>query len=186
MMLAQAARHPRIEYRKGYAEALPVRSEDFDLVTVSSAYHWFDHERFLGEAARVLHVGGWFVLYKAGSTGRMADQGDFDRWRHEVLEARYPKVARNNERLSADRATRFGFVEITCETMSQQQRHTLDAYVENLMTHSSLIRVIDGGQEPVGVARAWLRDELAPFFPTGEAEVTHEAWIHVLKRGSCL
>lgn len=181
-MLAQAPRDPRIHYRKGYAEALPCRGGDFDLVTASSAYHWFDHEQFLGEAARVLRVPGWLVLYKAGSTGRPVGHPDFDHWRRDVLKARYPKVARNNEPLTAERAAGFGFNELKVETIFHTQRHTLDNYVENLMTHSSVARVVDGGREPVAVARAWLRAELARFFPTGETEFTHESRIHALQR----
>ncbi len=181
-MLAQVPRHPRIEYRKGHAEALPLRNESFDLVTVSSAYHWFDHERFLGEAARVLRTKGWLVLYKAGSMGRMAGQPAFDQWRREVLNARYPKVVRNNEPLTAERAGQFGFTELLCETIFHQQRHTLDEYVDNLLTHSRVIRVVDDGPEPIGVAREWLRMELSAFFPGGLAELTHEARIHVLRR----
>ncbi len=181
-MLSQAPLHPRIDYRKGYAEALPFRSGDFDLVAVSSAYHWFDHEQFLREAQRVLRPHGWLVLYKAGSMGRIDGRPDFDRWRKDTLRARYPKVARNSEPLTAEVAAQFGFAEILCETFSHQRRHTLNSYVENLMTHSSVIRVVDGGHEPAGTAREWLHAELAPFFAEGEAEFTHEARIHVLKR----
>jgi len=181
-MLAQVSRHARIQYCKGYAESLPCRPEDFDLVSVSSAYHWFDHELFLGEAARVLRSGGWLVLYKAGSTGRPSHRPEFERWRRDVLNERYPKVARNNEPLTAERAMQFGFRELFCETLTHTQLHTLDDYIQNLLTHSSLIRMVDGGHEPIAVARAWLRTELLQFFPSGETEFTHEARIHVLQR----
>jgi SAM-dependent methyltransferase len=183
-MLAQATRDPRIEYRKGYAEALPCRGGEFDLVTVSSAYHWFDHERFLREAARVLRPGGALVLYKAGSMGMPTGQREFEDWRRNVLNARYPKVARNNEPLTAERAIEFGFSELMSETFFHTQDYTLDAYVENLLTHSRIIRAVEGGQEPLGAARAWLREELAAFFSGGAAEFTHEARIHVLQRES--
>jgi ubiquinone/menaquinone biosynthesis C-methylase UbiE len=181
-MLAQATRHERIEYRKGYAESIPVRSGDFDLVTVSSAYHWFDHELFLRQAARVLRSGGSLVLYKAGSTGTASGHPDFGRWRSEVLNVRYPKVARNDEPLTADRAAQFGFSEIARDTAEFRQIFTLDGYIDNLLTHSSLIRAIDGGLESPATAKAWLRAELAAFFPDGAAEFTHEARIHVLRR----
>ena len=181
-MLAQAPTHPSIEYRKGYAEALPFRRESFDLVTVSAACHWFDHERFLHEAARVLRPGGWLVLYKAGSMGRAIGQPSFDRWRQETLRVRYPKVTRNNEELTACAAEQIGFGEVVCETTTFQQIHTLDTYVENLLTHSSVIRVVDGGHEPIEAARDWLRRELATFFPGGRAEFEHEVRIHLLRR----
>ena len=147
MMLAQAGAHPRIIYLKGHAEALPLQRESFDLVTVSSAYHWFDHHGFLQEAARVLRPGGWLVLYKAGSLGLATGQPEFARWRREALRVRYPKVARNHEVLTPDVAAQFGFSEVRAETTAFAQVHRLDDYVENLLTHSSVIRVVDGGRE---------------------------------------
>jgi len=181
-MLVQAERDGRIDYRKGYAESLPCPSLDFDLVTVASAYHWFDHERFLREAARVLRPGGWLVLYKAGAMGRPLGRPDFDFWRREVLNARYPKVTRNDESLTAARAAEFGFVELSVETTTRGQVYSLPDYIENLLTHSRVARVVDGGLEPIESARAWLRGELAVFFPSAATEFTHEDRIHVLRK----
>lgn len=181
-MLAQAVRQPRIRYHKAYAEALPFAAGTFDLVSAGSAYHWFDQERFLAEAARVLQPGKWLVLYKAGSTGRMANQPEFDLWRREVLDVRYPKVARNSEALNPARAARFGFRELARETTTREARYSLDQYVENLLTHSSLLRVIEGGLEPAALARAWLRAELAPFFQQGGPVFTHDSSLHILQR----
>jgi ubiquinone/menaquinone biosynthesis C-methylase UbiE len=181
-MLAQAEPHPAIAYRRGYAEALPFRAGEFDLVTVSSAYHWFDHDRFLGEAARVLRPGGWLALYKIGSMGRIEDNNAFELWRREVFRARFPKVARNDERVDAGRAAQFGFVELTAESATHRQRHTLDTYVENLLTHSSVIRVVDERNEPVEATRQWLREELARFFAAGPVDFSHEAQVHILRK----
>ncbi|MES2697471.1 MAG: class I SAM-dependent methyltransferase [Verrucomicrobiota bacterium] len=185
-MRALAPLHPKIEYRKGHAEALPFRDSSFDLVTVGSAYHWFDHERFLDEARRVLRPQGWLVLYKVGSMGRIDDRPDFERWRRGSLRARYPKVERNSQPLTPEVAAQFGFTEIACEAMERRQCYNLEAYVENLMTHSSVIRVVDSGRESVSAARDWLREELAPFFADGEAEFTHEAGIHILQKKALL
>lgn len=181
-MLKQAERHPQIEYRRGYAEALPVRAGEFDLVSVSSAYHWFDQERFLAEAARVLRPDGWLVLYKAGSVGRITGRNEFDVWRREVLKARYPKIERHGERLTRELAAGCGFIELACDTAAVTRSYTLAEYVENLLTHSSVIRVVERGPEPVEAVRGWLRTELSPYFSDGSAEFTHESWIQVFRR----
>jgi SAM-dependent methyltransferase len=181
-MLAQATRHPDVRYVKGYAESLPFRSAYFDLLTVSAAYHWFDHEKFLMEAARVLRPGGWLALYKIGSMGRRPADPDFESWRSVVFNARYPKVARNDEPLTTERAAKFGFEELLGERWLTTQRYTLGEYIANLMTHSRIIRVVEGGTESAASIRDWLRAELAPLFAAGEAEFTHEARIHVLRR----
>ena len=129
----------------------------------------------------MLRPGGWLVVYKCGSIGRMASQPDFDRWRREVLKVRYPKIARHGEKLTAELATATGFAELACETMLAVQRHDRDDYVENLLTHSSVIRVIEHGGEPVDAVRAWLRSQLDGYFAGGSAELTHESWIQVFQ-----
>ncbi|MBA2445669.1 MAG: class I SAM-dependent methyltransferase [Nocardioidaceae bacterium] len=44
------------------AEQLPFRSAAFDVVTVATAFHWFDESRALPEIARLLRPSGWFGL----------------------------------------------------------------------------------------------------------------------------
>jgi ubiquinone/menaquinone biosynthesis C-methylase UbiE len=181
-MLAQALAHPAIEYRCGYAEALPFERGSFDLLTVCSAYHWFDQDRFLREAARVLRVGGRLVLYKVGSTGTIADRPEFDVWRRDVLRVRYPKAARNDEVLTAKKAAGFGLIDAARESLTHRVRHTIDEYVDNLLTHSSLLGAMERQNESVADTREWLRRELEPFFAHAVAEFSHEDWIHVLRR----
>jgi ubiquinone/menaquinone biosynthesis C-methylase UbiE len=181
-MLWQAERHPQIAYRKGYAEALPFPAATFDLLTVSAAYHWFDHRRFLAEAVRVLRRAGWLVLYKAGTMGRAVARPDFETWHREVLRIRYPRVVRNAEVLTAIEAAACGLDERYAESTPFRRVYDLDEYVENLLTHRSIARGVDGGEESLDGVRAWLRRELRTFFPGGRAEFVHEAKIQVLQR----
>ncbi|KDD71455.1 hypothetical protein H632_c4990p0, partial [Helicosporidium sp. ATCC 50920] len=53
--LAQAVSHPRVRYGQAPAEDLSAAEPGtVDLLTVATAYHWFDHPKFLREARRVL------------------------------------------------------------------------------------------------------------------------------------
>lgn len=54
--------YSNITYRKGTAEELPFPDASVDLLTASSAAHWFDQSRFLAEASRVLKPHGCMAL----------------------------------------------------------------------------------------------------------------------------
>jgi SAM-dependent methyltransferase len=57
-MIAQAPRDPRIEYRTAEAEDSGIEARSVDLVTVASAIHWFDLDKFYAEVRRVVKPGG--------------------------------------------------------------------------------------------------------------------------------
>ena len=57
-MIARAEPHPRVRYHVAPAEHTPFPDAHFDLATAGLAFHWFDHEAFLGEAARLVQSGG--------------------------------------------------------------------------------------------------------------------------------
>lgn len=56
--LRHAIPQARVHYVQAYAEAMPLRDNCVDLITIAQALHWFDFERFYAEAARVLKPGG--------------------------------------------------------------------------------------------------------------------------------
>ena len=56
--IANAERHPRVEYRVATAEKSELETQSADLVAVTQALHWFNLDRFYQEARRVLKSGG--------------------------------------------------------------------------------------------------------------------------------
>src|ERR1700712_181091 len=56
--LEHALAHPKIEYRQAPAEDSGLAAGSVDLITVATALHWFDFDRFYAEARRVLAPGG--------------------------------------------------------------------------------------------------------------------------------
>ncbi|XP_034034249.1 putative methyltransferase DDB_G0268948 isoform X1 [Thalassophryne amazonica] len=53
---------PNVSYRQSPAEELLFSSNEVDLVTAMTAAHWFNHQRFLQEADRVLRPGGCLAI----------------------------------------------------------------------------------------------------------------------------
>ncbi len=64
--LAHAPPHPRVVYRPGAAESLPLADQTAALLTAAQSAHWFDLERFAAEAARILVPGGLVALIAYG------------------------------------------------------------------------------------------------------------------------
>ncbi len=94
-MLSQTPKDLRLRFFQSPAEKLPFENETFDLVTVGLAFHWFEREKFLSEANRVLHPNGWLVIYNKWFTCEMKENLDFKTWCHEEHFKRYPSPLRN-------------------------------------------------------------------------------------------
>jgi SAM-dependent methyltransferase len=62
-MIAQAPPDPRITYRVAEAEESGLEDGSLDLVTVASAVHWFDLEKFYAEVNRVVRPGGTIAAW---------------------------------------------------------------------------------------------------------------------------
>ncbi|HEY9422785.1 MAG TPA: class I SAM-dependent methyltransferase [Thermoanaerobaculia bacterium] len=61
--IALATPHPKVEYRLALAEDSGLESGSVDLLTVATAVHWFDFDRFYAEAERVLAPGGAIAVW---------------------------------------------------------------------------------------------------------------------------
>jgi SAM-dependent methyltransferase len=62
MLTRLARRTPQAQVVVGTAEEIPVATHRADLVVAAQAFHWFDADRVLMQAARVLRPGGQFAV----------------------------------------------------------------------------------------------------------------------------
>lgn len=58
--------HPKVSYSVCAAERTPFQDHSFDLITVATAVHWFDQDRFFREAERVLKPDGVLAIWSYG------------------------------------------------------------------------------------------------------------------------
>src|SRR3954465_10838922 len=89
-MVALAAREDGVEYCVARAEELPFREGGFDLLTLSSAFHWLDRDKFLREARRMLRPQGRLIIYDNFFQGQMAENAEFQAWYRESYLSKYP------------------------------------------------------------------------------------------------
>ncbi|MEM9810991.1 MAG: methyltransferase domain-containing protein [Pseudomonadota bacterium] len=64
--IAEAIRRPNISYLVAPAEASGLADHAVDAVTVATALHWFDFDRYWDEVRRVLRPGGIFTAWTYG------------------------------------------------------------------------------------------------------------------------
>ncbi len=167
-MLGQVGRDQRIDFLVSPAESLPLAHETFDLLTVSSALHWFERNAFLAEARRVLRPSGWFVVYDNFFSANLHGSPGFKPWFLSMYLERFPTTPRDNRPLDSRSASQAGFQLVTNETYTNVVLFKREQLVDYLLTHTNIIAAIERGNWTLDEVRAYLSTEVSPYFPSQE------------------
>jgi ubiquinone/menaquinone biosynthesis C-methylase UbiE len=158
--LAEAPRHPRIEYLQCPAERTPFASRSFDLVTVAQALHWFDMEAFFNEARRVLKKDGVLAAWSY-ELSRISSPVDavILHYYTDILGADWPPEREHV--VDSYRNIRFPFREIAAPTFrpvfQMEQRWSMHEYLDYLYSWSATQRYLKRtGHNPLELIRAEL------------------------------
>ena len=146
------------------AEELPFGNGEFDLVTVGLAFHWFDQERFLREARRVLKRAGWLFIYSNGFSGEMAENAAFRKWAWEVYPKKFPTPARKGWGVTAEAVKPFGFELIVDQGFENLIQMSRQEFVGFLVTQTNVIAAVESGTMPIGEAAGWIDEGVRGFF----------------------
>ena len=169
-MLAAALTDPAIEYVEAPAEQLPFPDGYFDLITVSSAFHWFQREKFLGEANRLLPVADWLVIYENNfQGGKMKGRPDFSEWFRTEYLAQFPSPPRHGKPLDDEEAEAAGFRFANRQCYSNDVTFTKEGLAHYLTTQSNIIAAVEEGAWSLDGVCEWLYSSLEPFFAGREA-----------------
>jgi SAM-dependent methyltransferase len=163
-MLAWAARDERVRYAAADALQLPFHEDEFDLMTLSSAFHWLDRQKFLREASRVLRPQGWLVVYDNYFSGRMKENVAFEGWYRGGYLRRYPPPPRAYASFTQADAAGEGFHLAGDEQYQNSISFSVEGLRDYLTTHSNVIAAVEGGSEEISAVRLWLRENLKPLF----------------------
>jgi len=163
--IAHAMAHPRVEYRVEPAERVSLADESVHLAVSAQAAHWFDHEAFGAEVARVLKPNGALALWCYGLTRvDPAVDAAVARFYSQRVGPYWPK-----EREHIDAAYRnlpFPFAETPAPAFAIEADWSRDRFLAYIGTWSAVQRCRDReGADPV----AELRAALSPVWPWAES-----------------
>lgn len=157
--VAQAPRHPRIEYRVEAAEDCSLPAASVDAICVAQALHWFNLPRFFATLHRVLKPGGVLVAWTYESC-RVDPRLDavFDRLYLERLGPWWPPERRLVERGYRDIILPLQPV-AEVPVLSIELDWTLEQFLDYLRSWSASARCLrETGRDAVGEYAAALGD----------------------------
>jgi ubiquinone/menaquinone biosynthesis C-methylase UbiE len=147
----------------GLAETLPFGNTTFDLMTVSSAFHWFDRGSFLAEARRVLRTAAKLVVYDNYFSGRALETDELSKWVFESYRSAFPAPPRMPVQFASD-TMEDGFRCIHKEDYENAISFTQKQLIDYLTTQSNVIAAVEEGSHRLADVKRRLRDETERFF----------------------
>lgn len=140
--LARATPHPRVHYRLATAENCGLPDRSVELVSVASALHWFDLDRFFAEVRRVARSGALLAVYGYhGFYITPALDELTERWLLRPVQSHW---APNNQLLADGyRTIPFPFEQVVEPNLAIHVSWTLSQLLEFFLTWSAPRRKID-------------------------------------------
>ena len=157
--IAQAAPHPRIDYREAPAERSGLPEHSADLVTVAQALHWFDLDPFYREVRRVLKSTGVFAAWSYGvlEVEGAAVDAAVQHFYSEVAGPHWPAGRRHVENGYADLA--FPFEPLPAPALSIRLQWDLAAFLGYVRSWSATARLrAQAGDAPLLAFEQQLRE----------------------------
>ncbi len=184
-MLRLALQPHKIHYAVAPAEHQPFADNSFELITVSSGVHWFDIDRFLTEAYRLLKSNSWLILYENHFISEMVDYVDFSKWFPDVYLKKFPSPPRNNDYAWTDENLRTKNLKFISEekfkNSIQLNKKQLTLY---FTTQSNIIAAVEKNQATYEAVENWLDKELNSFFHNDDTirTINYGNWIKFIQR----
>jgi SAM-dependent methyltransferase len=142
-------RYPQVNAIAGTAEEIPLPAGSVDAVVVGQAFHWFDHDKALGEIGRVLRPGGALGALWNAEDGRV----EWVAALMKVTGTSASSVELERLRLPANPL----FTPFAESSFPHRQRRTIDSLPETFGTHSRMLVIAeDERAEVLGRIRAYL------------------------------
>lgn len=179
-MLAQAPANERLDYHLAPADALPLRDEQADLMTISSAFHWLEREAFLREARRVLRPGGWLAVYENCFESRHPNTV-LEEWLQTHYQT-HPSPPRDRTPFTDEDARKAGFNFLERLTYENTWTFTRPTFVAYLLSQSNAVAAISSGRYAAAELSLKLTGQLDPFFSSGEQTFPFTGFIWLLRR----
>lgn len=186
-MLNFALQPDQIHYSIASAEQQPFTDNNFDLITVSSGVHWFDIDKFLIEANRLLKSRSWLVIYENHFIAEMVGKDNFTNWFPNVYLKKFPSPPRNNAYAWTNEnliPKNFNF--ITEERFKNSVILTKKQLALYFTTQSNIIAAVEKNQTTYEQVESWLDQELTSFFDNEYATQTinYGNWIKYIQRAN--
>lgn len=144
--LANAAVHPKVEYRCEMAESMSAETGSADLVASAQAAHWFDLPRFYREVRRVAKPGAGIALISYG-VPVIEDRVNaiFQKFYWQDLAPYWPEERHHVE--TGYRDLPFPFERLNPPHLFLHQNWNLDELIGYLSTWSAIRRASEAGRE---------------------------------------
>ena len=173
--LANAYQSANIRYHQSSAESSPFGNNQFDLVAVAQAFHWFNFEQFFREVKRVLKPAGvlavWtYDLLKVNAAINVI----IDDFYHNIVGPYWEDERKHVDRQYRD--VRFPFSHVQTKRFSIQKEWSLQNLVGYLQTWSSVDKYQKHHREnPVQS----LEERLAQFWTGGVCKIEFPLTVYV-------